>query len=367
VRSPLSQGFQPADAVDFSLVQRVLVVKLRHHGDVLLATPVLTTLKRRYPHLEVDALVYAETQSMLAGHAALDRVFVVDRGWRLLRKLWMEWRLYREIRRRRHDLLICLTEQWRCAWLARLLPARYAVVGEYPRRRSRLWLRSFSHHYAVPVPRDKIESHLDALRRVGCPVHGEDKRTSLPAAPEAAKRIAGVLGEHHLQPGRFVLVHPTSRWLYKCWLPERYADVINRLSAAGIKVVVTAAPSEIEQNFVREILRSVTARPVDLTGKLTLPELAELIRQAGAFLGVDSVPMHMAAAAGTPLVALFGPSNQAIWAPKGAHATVLSSSSRECLPCMKHGCGNSGYSECLEDVSVERVVGELMGRFHSRR
>ncbi|HEX6267078.1 MAG TPA: putative lipopolysaccharide heptosyltransferase III [Burkholderiales bacterium] len=346
----------------------MLVVKLRHHGDVLLTTPVLSTLKRHFPHLEVDALVYAETQSMLAGHPALDHLFVVDRAWRgLFRKLWMEWRLFRQIRRRRHDLLICLTEQWRCAWLARLLPARHAVVGEYPRRRSRLWRRSFSHHYAVPVPRDKIESHLDSLRRIGCPVASGDKRTSLPAAPEAARRIAGLLAEHGLQSKGFVLVHPTSRWIYKCWMPERYAEVINQLSSGNVRVVLTAAPSEPERSFTEEIMKHLKSRVVDLTGKLTLPELGELIREAGCFLGVDSVPMHMAAAAGTPLVALFGPSNQAIWAPKGAGATVLASASRECLPCMKHGCGNSGYSECLEDVTVERVLAEIMARFHSRQ
>ena len=370
MRLPLSKGFLPADAVDFPGIRRVLVVKLRHHGDVLLTTPVLGTLKRHFPHLALDALVYAETQSMLAGHEALERLFVIDRGWRLrgpLTQLREEWRLFRELRARRYDLLICLTEQWRCAWLARLLGVRYAVVGEYPRRRSRLWRRSFSHHYAVPVPRDKIESHLDSLRRIGCPVAPEDKRASLPADPQAAGRVGALLAEHGLQPGGFVLVHPTSRWIYKCWMPERYAEVINRLGDSRIRVVLTAAPSAAERDFVDDVMKSIRVEVLNLTGKLSLPELGELIRRAGCFLGVDSVPMHMAAAAGTPLVALFGPSNQAIWAPKGAGAGVLSSTTRECLPCMKHGCGNSGYSECLEDVTVERVLAEVMSRFHSRR
>lgn len=358
------------DAVPLGEIRRALVTKLRHHGDVLLATPVLTTLKRHFPHLELDALVYAETESMLAGHPALERLFVVDRGWRprgVGTQLAAEWRLLRALRARRHDLLICLTEQWRCAFLARLLPARYAVVGEYPRRAAPWWKRSFTHHYAVPFPRDKVESHLDALRRIGCPVEHSDKRASLPAAPQAAGRVAALLAEHGLQPRGFVLVHPTSRWIYKCWLPERYAAVMDALEDRGVRVVLTAAPSAVEIDFVREVMRGVRTSIVNLTGRLTLPELGELIRQAGCFLGVDSVPMHMAAAAGTPLVALFGPSHQAIWAPKGPEAAVLSSSTRECLPCMKHGCGNAGYSECLEDLTVERVLGEVMGRFHSRR
>ena len=368
--SPLSQGFQPPDAVDFSRIQRVLVVKLRFHGDVLLTTPVLTALKRQHPRLQIDALVYAETQGMLAGHPALDRLFVVDRGWRArgpFAQLREEWRLFRELRARRHDLLLCLTEQWRCAWLARLLPVQHAVVGEYPRRRSRLWRASFTHRYAQPFPRDKIESHLDSLRRIGCRVSPEDKRASLPPAAEVAPKVASLLAEHGLRPGAFVLVHPTSRWIYKCWMPERYAEVMNRLARADVPVVLTAAPSAAERDFVADILKSLDGEIVNLAGQLSLPELGELIRQAGCFLGVDSVPMHMAAAAGTPLVALFGPSHQGIWAPKGPGAAVLSSATRECLPCMKHGCGNSGYSECLEDVTVERVMTEVMGRFHSRR
>ena len=144
----------------------------------------------------------------------------------------------------------------------------------------------------------------------------------------------------------------------------RPIDMIGRL----IAFPTVSRDSNLELiDFVREVMRGVTTSVVNLTGRLTLPELGELIRQAGCFFGVDSVPMHMAAAAGTPLVALFGPSNQAIWAPKGPGATVLSSSRRECLPCMKHGCGNAGYSECLEDLTVERVLDEVMGRFHSRR
>lgn len=364
--------FRAADAIDFDGIRRVLVVKLRHHGDVLLATPVLGALKRHYPHLEVDALVYAETGPMLAGHPALGQLFVVDRGWRRagpLARSREEWRLLRRLRARRYDLLVCLTEQWRCAWLARLLRPACAVTGEYPRRQSRLWRRSFTHHYAVPPARDKIESHLDALRRIGCPVDPADKRASLPPYPEAERRIDALLAGHGVAPGSFVLVHPTSRWLYKCWAPERYAEVIDGLAAGGERVLLSAAPSAAERGFVAEILRRTRSPVLDLAGQLTLPELAALIRRARCFFGVDSVPMHMAAAAGTPLVALFGPSSQAIWAPKLPEAAVLSSRTRPCLPCMKHGCGNSGYSECLADVGAEDVLAAIRGmeRFHSRR
>src|SRR5512135_351475 len=100
--------YGPADAVDLAHVRRVLVVKLRHHGDVLLASPVLTTLKRHAPHAEVDALVYADTAEMLSLHPALAQLHVVDRAWKsrsALERMRAEFNLFSALRARRYDLL----------------------------------------------------------------------------------------------------------------------------------------------------------------------------------------------------------------------------------------------------------------------
>src|SRR5688572_13344108 len=108
------------DTVDFTAVRRVLVTKLRHHGDVLLTSPVFSTLKAHAPHLELDALVYHETAPMLANHPAIDNIFTVDRQWKrqgVLAQGRDEWRLLSSLRERRYDLLVHLTEHPRGAWL----------------------------------------------------------------------------------------------------------------------------------------------------------------------------------------------------------------------------------------------------------
>src|SRR4029453_13369691 len=121
------------DPVPLTDVSRVLVTKLRHHGDVLLASPVFTTLKRAAPRAEIDALVYRETASMLANHPAIARIHTIDREWKrrgVLYQIGAECSLLRTLRARRYDLLVHLTEHPRGLTLARLLAPRYAVTRE---------------------------------------------------------------------------------------------------------------------------------------------------------------------------------------------------------------------------------------------
>src|SRR5690242_14690022 len=112
------------DAVPLAGINRALVTKLRHHGDVLLASPVFSTLKRAAPHVELDALVYRDTAAMLANHPAIARLHAIDRDWKrtgIGTRLRAEWQLLRELRARRYDLLVHLTEHPRGLTLAHLL------------------------------------------------------------------------------------------------------------------------------------------------------------------------------------------------------------------------------------------------------
>src|SRR4051812_15266568 len=110
------------DAVPLGECGRALIIKLRHHGDVLLASPVIGTLKAHASHMEIDALVYDDTAAMLEGHPALAELHSVGRKWRqegLLSRFAFEKDLFQKLRARRYDLIIHLSEQPRGAWLAR--------------------------------------------------------------------------------------------------------------------------------------------------------------------------------------------------------------------------------------------------------
>lgn len=346
------------DSVPLREIARALVIKLRHHGDVLLASPVLGVLKAHAPHAEIDALVYDDTAPMLEGHPALTQLHLVGRGWRNenpLSRLAAERSLFNALAARRHDLILHLSEQPRGAWLARALRARYRVAPVMPERGA-FWRSSFTHLYPLARNgrRHQVEANLDALRRIGLQPGPDERQVTFAPGAAAQARVAQLLAAEGLAEGGFVQLHPASRWTFKCWPAERNAALIDRLAAAGYRMVITAAPDDAELALVERILGGAKARPLNLAGKLSIKELGALSARARLFIGVDSMPMHLAAAMGVPTVALFGPSGEAEWRPWNvAHRVVTSS--HPCRPCGNDGCGGGKISECLTTLPVDAV------------
>jgi heptosyltransferase-3 len=128
----------------------------------------------------------------------------------------------------------------------------------------------------------------------------------------------------------------------------------------GLAVVVTGAPDAGERALIAQMLRALSAgaraRVHDLTGTLSLPQLAALTARARLFVGVDSAPMHIAAAMGTPTVVLFGPSDEHEWGPWQVAHRVVAADGFLCRPCRNDGCGGSKHSDCLDALTVERVT-----------
>ena len=344
--------YQPA--INFDQVHAVLVIKLRHHGDVLLTSPVYQILKQRFPHLSIDALIYKETYPMLADHEAINHVYCIDKQRKGLKH---ELQRIKQLKQQSYDLIIHLTESWRGAILCRLLKPRYAVVRRYKNRQQNYWLNSFSHHYSSPRgnKRHTVEMHLDALRRIGVHPHQEEKQLVLSLNPEAKQSLFQHFPAYDQQ--KYIVVHPTSRWLFKCYPAEKMAAVINQLCERyGIQVVITAAPDKQELRYIENMLHHVHHEVLNLAGQLSLYELAVLLKHSQYYLGLDSVPMHMAAALQVPTVALFGPSGEIEWGPWQNKAKVISSEQHPCRPCGQDGCGNSKVSDCLTTLAVERIV-----------
>jgi heptosyltransferase-3 len=337
------------DAVPLETCRRALVIKLRHHGDVLLASPVLSLLKAQ--GLEVDALVYDDTAPMLAGHPALSDLHTVGRKWRhsgLPGRIASERNLYGDLKRGRYDLIVHLSEQPRGAWLARGLRPRYSVAPKMPERGS-FWEKSFTHLYPLVPKRHQVEVNLDALRRIGLQPAPHERKVVFVPGDAAEARAAELVGD---QP--FVHFHPASRWRFKCWPVEKCAELIDRLAVDGLRTVVTAAPDPEEQGFIGKILEKANSAPVNLAGQLSIKDLGAVAARASVFIGVDSMPMHVAAAMGVPTVALFGPSGEVVWGPWGTRSSVVSTT-HSCRPCGQDGCGGGKVSECLTLLPVDAV------------
>ena len=357
------------DAVPTGEIRRALIIKLRHHGDVLVSSPVFSVLKAHAPQVEIDALVYADTAEMLTLHPAISQVHTIDRQWKklgLAGRASAELALYNTLKARGYDLVIHLTEHWRGAWLCRLLKPRWSV-GPAVAGRNKHWQKSFTHLQMAPrnALRHMVEANLDALRRIGIQPALEERRMLLVPGPAAEASVAAHLQGFGLQGSEFIHVHPASRWFFKCWPAERMAALVARLQAAGHAVVLTAAPSRDEQAMVEAIQKRLSQPAFSLAGRLSLKELAALTKASRLFIGVDSAPMHIAAAVGTPVVALFGPSGDKQWGPWGVPFRVVSSKNHPCRPCGIDGCGGGKVSDCLTSLTVDDVLGaahELFAR-----
>ena len=359
--SPGSSAVMAPEARPF---QRALVVKLRHHGDVLLTTPVFSVLAAH--GIEADALVYEDTAEMLTLNPAVARIHCIGRDWRALTplaKLARYRSLHRALQQREYDLLVHLTDHWHGPRLARILRPRCAVAPDVQSRSpwiNRLWGRAFTCLFEVAPGnrRHTVDMHLDALRRIGLPPAPADTKLTFVAGADAEAAVAQTLESHGLGRGGYLVVHPTSRWSFKNWPVERMAAFVDAISARGDRVVLTAAPARAELDWVGA-LRGLLAQPVtDLSGQLTLKQLGALIAGARAFVGMDSVPMHIAAALGTPTVALCGPSGDKEWGPWQVPHRVVAAAFA-CRPCGQAGCGGSKVSDCLTAIDPDTVVTAL--------
>ncbi|MDO8313849.1 MAG: putative lipopolysaccharide heptosyltransferase III [Rugosibacter sp.] len=359
----------PSNVFSAAAVRRALVIKLRHHGDVLLASPVISTLHRLAPGCEIDALVYSDTAPMLALHPQVAQLHVIDRQWKkqcIWRQLIAEGRLLAQLRARHYDLVIHLSIHKRGAWLTRLLRPRWSVAPRLNRQgKDYFWTRSFTHFYPGQSHPDRhtIESNLDSLRALGLAPTTPDKRVILVPGTSAEARIDALMAAHSLISGKFIHIHPTSRWLFKCWPAERVAELCQLLNSKGWPIVLTAAPDAQEMTMIQTILANRALSPalnpkslIDLSGQLALKEMAALTSRAKLFVGVDSAPMHIAAAMDTPTVAIFGPSGDREWGPWQVAQRIVTSSNHVCRPCGRAGCNDSKISECLTTLPVAKVM-----------
>jgi heptosyltransferase-3 len=170
------------------------------------------------------------------------------------------------------------------------------------------------------------------------------------------QEVQDLLHCHELTPKGFILIHPPARWLFKCWTAEGYALVIDALQTNyKLPVVLTAAPAPQEMAFMQDIIQRLRTSPVNLAGRLDLKALGALIAQARLFIGVDSAPMHLAAAVGTPTVVLFGPSGPYNWRPWGEGHIVLTKDF-DCQPCGRDGCDGTKISRCLTAITPAEVL-----------
>ncbi len=328
---------------------RVLVIRRRYLGDIVLLGSVLRNLRERWPKAWLAVLTEPAYTGVLPLNADVDAAFAFPRralGWpgfiRALRAVGFT-----------HVLDFDNTD--RTALVTRLTGAAVRATFDrelIPFRHRWIYTDTAKVTNAFYDAHHITETYLALPAAIGVPIVSREVRL----APEAA----AIATAQKLVPrgGNKVLVHPGSRSAYRVWPVERFADVCDRLQdQLGAQVFLTAGPGE--QSLIEQIRSRARTHVVTLPAPRDAGQLAALLAQFDAFLCHDSGPMHVAAAVGTPVVALFGSQNATIWRPLGARHTILQTP----LPCACIGAaapspctpGDSYRSYCVRKLAADDV------------
>ncbi len=337
----------------------ILLVKLSALGDVIHTLPSLAALRGHYPEAHLTWVVEEAAADLIRGHPCLDRVIVSRR------KTWLneirrgrisptlrEIRAFlRELRDRPYDLVIDFHGLLKSSLLVALSRGKRRLGYDSWQELSGLFLNE-----KVPEDLSKhaVDRYLDLVYHLGVSPLPRDFLIDLP--DEAEKKVAAMLNAGGIIPGKpFIVISPLALWETKLWSDEGFADVA---SAIGEKLNLPVVLVGSDRRPVEGISSRVKGNPVNLAGETSLKELACLLEKASLVLSTDSGPMHLAAAVGTPVVALFGPTDPKRTGPYGEGHKVIRKE-LPCSPCFLKRCKTR---ECMIRITPEEVFDAVCER-----
>lgn len=347
----------------FKNIKKILVLKFRHIGDVLLIVPTIRALKETFPEASIAVAVNAGTEDVLAGHKLIDELIIFDRSVKklpALKKISREIGFIQNIRRRNFDMTVDLTSGDRAAILSFLSGAKYRLVNNpgtrgFPGKRF-----IYTDISDIDNKKHMVLQNLDVVNQFG--ISAGDGDVDFFISDETKEKVRQLFNDKGIGKGDSIVhIHPVSRWMFKCWDDRYMAEIINWLCTEGMKVILTSAPDRAEVARAERILSLLpvgtksSGSMIPLFGKTTIKELGAISKAADIFIGVDSAPMHIAAAVKTPVIALFGPSGHyGEWYPYGDGHIVLTKN-LPCKPCHKDMCEGVELRECMRAIKPHDV------------
>lgn len=335
---------------------RILIIKPSSLGDIVHALPALAALRGRFPKAQIAWLVKREWAPLVEGHPELDTVIIAD----LRPTRWLA--LGQRLRRERFDLVVDLQGLFRSGVLGWLSGAPERI-GFAQAREGGSWF--YTQRVRLPNPGHRpwrlidihaVDRNLAVVAQLGADVSRPS--FTLPLLPDAERAVEAKLRSVHPQE-RLVAIAPVDRQRIRSWPLDRFVAVASSLAKEpGVRVVLIGTAAE--RGFSFPFREEVGDRLIDLIGQTTLPELVALLRRVSVLIGNDSAPIHIAAAVGVHVAALFGPTNPVKTRPYGQEHVVLNAG-LSCSPCERRFCTNPRRYECLTGISVEQVTAAVRG------
>ena len=346
---------------------RILLLKFRNIGDVVLISPLISNLKAYYKEAQIDVAVNRNTESMVTLNPNLHKVIIYERVLLkksfLLIRIWKELKFFFSFKKENYDIVINLTEGDRGSIISGFTRAPVRIGYK---NKNRFFKDIYTHDLPNKKLRHTVETNIDSLRELDIPI--KQKRVEIFWSKDDEKLVKQKL----INLKKFIHIHPVSRWLFKCIADNTMAQIIDFCELElGLKVVITASPEKFELDKVEKILNYCKSSPVNLAGKFNLNQIAALNNISKLFIGIDTAIMHVSASNNIPVFAFFGPSGSDHWGPwdndlmesgytkrngfqtMGRHRVFAES--RGCQPCGQDGCDGTKISDCLMTMDVDAI------------
>jgi heptosyltransferase I len=330
----------------------ILIVKLSAVGDVIHTLPSLAALRKLYPGAHITWVIEEASSDLIMDHPYLDSVIVSRR------KLWMsdlkqgnintplcEMRSFiKTVRARPYDLVIDFHGLLKSAVIVLMSSGRRKLGYDSLQELSGLFLNE-----KIPEDMEKhaVDRYLDFLHHLGADV--KEREFLIPIGEENRNNIERLLHINGIDKNElFVTVSPTALWKTKLWEDEKFARLCDRIMVdLNVRIIITGSSGE-EPARIQSLMKTSA---VNLGGKTTLRDLAYLYQLSSLLITTDSGPMHLAAAVGTPVIALFGPTDPNRTGPYGKGHRVI----RKDLPCSPCFLKKCDTMRCMRDITVEEV------------
>ena len=346
---------------------RVLLIRLRLIGDVVLSTPVIRALRRQFPDATLTYLVERDAAPVVSGNPHLDEVLIVNRSHGVAR-IAEDLRLAWQLRRRRFDVVIDMHGGPRSSWLTFATGAAQRIGYDMPGRH---WMYTRTVPRARELrPRHSVLNQWDLLSAIEGWVPEEvlpaRDPVEMPVDPAADHRIAVRLHAAGVDPDHdLILVHVSASNPFRRWPEPAFSEVVARLAGASParRLILSSGPSDRQAadriaEGARALLDERARARVVAFGEFDLAELRALIGRSRLFIGGDTGPLHVAATTATPVVAVYGPTlpaRSAPWRDPSVPTEAVEIDGLPCRPCDQRVCLPGDY-RCLTTLKPEQVL-----------
>ena len=332
--------------LDLSAIKKVLLVRLRRIGDVVMTTPAITALRKGLPSAHISYVVEIPYRELIEGNPHVDSTIVLPRPLGTRNFL----NTVRALRKERFDAAIDF-HGGPTASLITLLSGADKKIGY------RIKYKSF--FYDISLLRSletghihSVENHIQLVKALGIEVPSYPPLLLPESSESEKKKIHMFFSEKRFGMSKAIVIHVGAGNEFREWGIDNWAELVATLvERKDAKIVLIGAPEDKEK--AGQILNRHPASVFSLAGKLNLKELKELIVNASLYIGPDSGPMHIAASTPTPIVALFGPNLSAYNAPWQAKATIIEKE-WDCRPCDQRHCIPGDY-RCMRTIEPGEV------------